>query len=327
MEGNIPDDIDVREFFGQDLRWGGGLKLVADLDYEPEVIAETEETLSTRDGNGALLKRFKNKNTTPEHVGYNVRERADWEALILPHFKKIDKRRINFEQYRAEKQLCAKSQRFFFWGGTAPFELMHAMCGHENLLIGMALDPDWVRDMISMYVDAIISHLEELFAAEGKPDGFYFFEDLGFKGKPFFSPDMYRDILLSGHRRLFDFAHSCGCKVMMHSCGFIEPLIPDLISVGLDCLQGMEAKAGMDMSRLFAKFGDALTFNGGIDARVLINNDRAAIDAELKAKVLPVLRGRGGYILSSDHSEPPGVSYDTIRYFLEQGIKMSRQSY
>jgi uroporphyrinogen decarboxylase len=111
---------------------------------------------------------------------------------------------------------------------------------------------------------------------------------------------------------------------MMHSCGYIEPLIPDLIDTGLDCLQGMEVKAGMDLPRLFAKFGDRLTFNGGIDTRVLIANDLAAIDAELKAKVQPVLAGGGGYILSSDHSEPPEVSYATIRHFLETGIGMSR---
>ena len=324
-EGNIPADVDIREYFGQDLRWGGGIKLVADLDFVPETVEETDETISTRDGNGAVLRRFKAKMTTPEHVGFRVTERREWEQWIKPHFGRIDRRRIPFEGYRAEKKLCAEKQRFFFWGGVAPFELMHPVCGHENLLVGMALDPDWVREMVTMYVDAIISHLEVLFAAEGKPDGFYFFEDLGFKEKPFFSPDMYREIMQPGHRRLFDFAHACGCKVMMHSCGYIEPLLPALIEAGLDCLQGMEAKAGMDLPRLFRLFGDRLTFDGGIDTRVLISNDRRLIDAELEAKVAPVLAGGGGYILSSDHSEPPEVSYETICYFLEKGRAMSRK--
>ena len=58
---------------------------------------------------------------------------------------------------------------------------------------------------------------------------------------------------------------------------------------------------------------DRLPFNSGIDTRVLIANDRAAIDAELE------VQGGGGYILSSDHSEPPDVSYETLRFFLERG--------
>ena len=141
-EGNIPPDVDIREFFGQDLRWSGALNLVADLDYKPELVEETDETVSTRDGNGAVLRRFKNKQTTPEHVGFRVAERQDWEQWIKPHFGRVDKRRIPFEAYRAEKKLCADKQRFLFWGGCAPFELMHPVCGHENLLMGMALDPD-----------------------------------------------------------------------------------------------------------------------------------------------------------------------------------------
>jgi uroporphyrinogen decarboxylase len=112
---------------------------------------------------------------------------------------------------------------------------------------------------------------------------------------------------------------------MMHSCGFIEPLLPGVLKAGLDCLQGMEAKAGMDLARLFRLYGDRIAFCGGVDARVLIANDRKQIDAELEAKVRPVLAGGGGYILSSDHSEPPEVSYATIRYFLEKGLAMSRR--
>ncbi len=324
-EGNIPADADMREYFGQDLRWAGGLNLVANLDHVPETVDETEETLAVRDGNGAVLRRFKNKMTTPEHVDFRVKDREGWEAWIKPFLNDADRRRIPFESYRAERKLCAERQRFLFAGIVAPFELMHPVCGHENLLVGMALDPDWVREMVMTYTEAIIRHLEIMFAEEGRPDGIYFFEDLGFKERPFFSRAMYDEIMFPGHRRLFDYAHSQGCKVMMHSCGFIEPLLPGVLAAGLDCLQGLEAKAGMDLARLFRLYGDRIAFCGGVDARVLIANDHKQIDAELEAKVRPVLAGGGGYILSSDHSEPPEVSYATIRYFLEKGLAMSRR--
>jgi uroporphyrinogen decarboxylase len=325
LEGGIPAEADMREHFGQDLRWAGNLNMVADLDHREQVIDETDETIAVRDGNGAVLRRFKHRTTTPEHVDYLVKDRTGWDALIRPHLGGVDRRRIPFEAYRAERRLCAERQRFLFAGIVAPFELMHAVCGHENLLAGMALDPDWVAEMVTTYTDHIIHHLEIMFSEEGRPDGVYFFEDLGFKQRPFFSRRMYDEIMLPGHRRLFDFAHAQGCKVMMHSCGFIEPLLPGVIEAGLDCLQGMEAKAGMDLARLFSRFGDRISFCGGIDARVLIANDRAAIDAELERLVRPVLEGGGGYILSSDHSEPPEVSYDTIRYFLDRGLEMSRE--
>ena len=324
-EGRYSPDQDVRELFGMDLRWGGNFNMVADLAHVPETIEETEETISMRDGNGAILRKYKGKSGTPEHVDFRVKDRQGWEESIKPFLTAVDKRRIPFEAYRALKKECAEKQLFLFWGGLAPFELMHPVCGHENLLVGMALDPEWIQDMVKVYTDSIISHLEELFAAEGKPDGFYFFEDLGFRDRPFFSPSMYQELIKPGHVRLFDFAHSCGCRVMMHSCGFIEPLLGDIIDAGLNCLQGMEAKAGMDLARIHASYGDRIAFCGGVDARVLISNDRARIDAELNAKVAPVLAAGGGYILSSDHSEPPEVDFDTLHYFVDKGRAMSRR--
>ena len=44
-----------------------------------------------------------------------------------------------------------------------------------------------------------------LFAEEGLPDGMFFYEDMGFKNRPFMSPAMYEEIMQPGHKRLFDY--------------------------------------------------------------------------------------------------------------------------
>jgi uroporphyrinogen decarboxylase len=58
--------------------------------------------------------------------------------------------------------------------------------------------------------------------------------------------------------------------------------------------------------------------------RPLISNDRAAIDEEMDKKILPVVQGGGGYILHSDHSEPPEVDYETMKYFVDRGRCLGR---
>jgi uroporphyrinogen decarboxylase len=324
-EGHLGTDEDVCLHFGQELRTGGWLNSTANLDFELEVVEETEETILQRDGNGAILRRHKLHDSTPEHVDFAVKDRASWEAAIKPFLQDVDRRRIPYENYRNERARATEKQLFFCWAGVAPFEQMHPVCGHEYMLMGMALDPEWVQDMVMTYADMTIRHLEVLFAEEGKPDGLFFFEDMGFKNRPFMSPAMYEEIVQPGHARLFDFAHAMGCPVIVHSCGYVEPLLPGLIAAGMNCLQAMEVKAGMDLPKLFRQFGDQIAFFGGVDVRVLISNDRAQIDAEMDAKILPVIANGGGYILHSDHSEPPEVDYDTMRYFIERGIEMSRK--
>lgn len=323
-EGHLQEGEDVAEHFGQDYRSGGWLNTVADLDFTPVTIEETEETILQLDGNGATLRRHKLHDSTPEHVDFKVKDRAAWEEFIKPRLLEVDRRRIPFEGYRGAKKFAAEKQRFFCWSGVAPFEQMHPICGHEYMLMGMALDPEWVKDMVMTYATLTVNSLEVLFAEEGKPDGFFFYEDMGFKNKPFMSPAMYEAILEPGHKLLFDFAHANGCKVIVHSCGYVEPLCPGLIRAGMDCLQAMEVKAGMDLPTLFSRFGDKLSFFGGVDVRCLISNDFKAIDEEMDKKILPVVQGGGGYILHSDHSEPPEVNYETMKYFVERGKKLGR---
>lgn len=323
-EGHIQPDEDIGEHFGQDIRTGGWINSTVDLDFQPVVLDETEETILTLDGNGAKLRRHKLHDSTPDHIGFTIVDRRSWEEIARPHLIDVDRRRIPFESYRQAKAFAAEKQRFFCWAGVAPFEQIHPVCGHEGMLMGMALDPDWVRDMVMVFANLTINHLEVLFAEEGKPDGMFFYEDMGLKLRPFMSPAMYKEIIFPGHKLLFDYAHSLGCKVIVHSCGYVEPLVPGLIEAGMDCLQAMEVKAGMDLPTLFKRFGDRIAFYGGVDVRCLISNDRAAIDAEMDQKILPVVQGGGGYVVHSDHSEPPEVDYETMRYFVERGRRLGR---
>jgi len=308
------------DHFNYDLQLFWAFNSVADLDFVLETVEETEETILQRDGNGALLRRHKLHDSTPEHVDFMVKERKAWEDFAKPHLT-ADRRRIDFEGYRAARKHAAEMKRFFCWSGINVFEMMHPLCGHENMLMGMALDPDWVKDMVSTYARLTIELQEILFAEEGYPDGIWFYEDMGYKQHPFMSPRMYREIIQPGHQLTVQWAKAKGLPVIMHSCGYVEPLVPGMLEAGIDCLQVIEVKAGMDLLRLYQEYGDRLSFMGGIDVRVLYNNDRREIDAELEAKI-PVVKGKFGYVLHSDHSIPSNVTHDTYRYFIDKGIEL-----
>ena len=322
-QGHIRAGESLADHFGFDMDTCWCFSFVANLDFTPVVIEENAETRLMRDGNGALLRRHKLHDTTPEHVDFAVKERAAWEELIKPHLLKVDRRRINFENYRKLRSEAAAANRFFCWSGVNVFEQMHPVCGHEYMLMGMALDPDWIKDMANTYADLTIALMETLFAEEGAPDGIWFYEDMGFKERPFMSPEMYREIIQPAHRKTIAYCHSRGLPVVMHSCGFVEPLLPDIIEAGVDCLQVIEVKAGMDPVRIQSTFGDRLSLCGGMDARNLVANDREAIKRELTAKI-PLLKRNNGYILHSDHSIPENCEYDTYRFFVNEGLRLGK---
>jgi uroporphyrinogen decarboxylase len=193
------------------------------------------------------------------------------------------------------------------------------------MLMGMALDPDWIKDMTDTLSNLNIRLMKILFAECGKPDGIWFYEDMGFKERPFMSPEMYREMVQAAHKKTFDYAHSLGLPVIVHSCGFVEPLVPGLIEAGIDCLQVIEIKAGMDLLRLKKNFGHKIALCGGMDARNLVANDRNAIKKELQEKIPAVMKD-SGYILHSDHSIPTDCEYKTYRYFVDEGLRLGTYS-
>ncbi|NBB96352.1 MAG: hypothetical protein GVY16_11520 [Planctomycetes bacterium] len=322
-EGHLQEGEDLAGHFGLDIRLAGGPNLMPVLDYEDEILEETNEWKLVRNANGAHLKWWKHKAGTPEHVDFEVKDRQGWEEMIRPGLldESLVPRRSPVETYKAARQMCQDNDLFLCWGGLNVFELMHPACGHENMLMGMALDPDWVKDMCEVYSDLIIKVQEDLFSRTGTPDAIWFFEDMGFKNKPFMSPAMYKDIVWPAHKKTFDYAHSIGCKVIIHSCGFVDAFVPGLIEAGMDCLQAMEVKAGMDLVDLKTRFGDTIAFCGGMDIRTLESNDTAQVEAELQAK-LPAAMKDSGYILHTDHSVSSRVDYATYRYFVDRGLEL-----
>ncbi|OIO94776.1 MAG: hypothetical protein AUK03_06315 [Anaerolineae bacterium CG2_30_64_16] len=331
-EGHFARPEMVSDHFSLDVRRTGGeitpgdyrtINLIADIYAGDQVVEETESTKLIRDGNGALLRWIKTGSGAPEHVDFTVKDRGGWEEHIRPHLldQRTYERRINFSSYRELRAKCSREDRFMTCGVVGPFDQMSPMCGHEHLLMGMALDGEWVREMADLYATVMIRLLEILFEREGLPDGLWVWDDLGFKHRPFMSPAMFRELLYPAHKKIFDFAHSRKLPVVLHCDGYVETLIPSLIEAGINCLQPIEAKAGMDLVRLKQRFGDQIALIGGMDERALETNDVGAVEAELLNK-LPAAMAGSGYVLQVDHSVSPLVNYETYRYFVERGLEI-----
>jgi uroporphyrinogen decarboxylase len=331
-EGHFDDPESISDHFGLDVRRTGNeitpiywtlINLVADLDFGEQIVEENETTKLVRNGNGALLRWQKTRASAGEHVDFLVKDCKGWKEHIRSRL--VDKnsylRRLNLENYRKTRDACAQKEAFLTTAVVGAFDAMNSLCGHEIVLSGMAMDPDWIRDMCDVYATITIDLLEIAYEKVGLPDGIWVWDDLGFKHRPFMSPSMYREIVFPAHHRLFQFAHSKGLPVVLHCDGLIESLIPNLIDAGIDCLQPLEVKAGMDLLKIKKRFGDRIALIGGMDVRTLLTNDLEVVRRELEAKVPGVMEG-GGYVLQVDHSAPDQINYETYRYFVEKGIEL-----
>jgi uroporphyrinogen decarboxylase len=133
-------------------------------------------------------------------------------------------------------------------------------------------------------------------------------DDFGTQEGMIISPSTWREFFKERYANLFSNFKKKNpyIKIAYHSCGNIIPIIPDLIEIGLDILNPIQPRA-MNPSELKKKFGNNLSFWGGIDIQYTLPfGTKQEIKDEVKLRISQ-LDGDGGLILSPAHN----IQYDT----------------
>jgi uroporphyrinogen decarboxylase len=307
----MPQDTSYREYFGLDHMVGVGVD--NSPRYPTSVIEETDDYVIETTKWGATLKNWKHIGSTPEFIDFTITGPDEWreaKARMTPTSDRIpwDYLKANYKTWREQGAWTVAG----LWFG---FDVTHAWAvGTERLLFALAENPEWCVEMFNHFLDVDIALWDQVWDAGYTFDSVGWLDDMGYKYNQFFSLNTYRELLKPVHKRAIEWGHSKGAKVHLHSCGDINPFVPELVEIGLDALNPLEVKAGMDPVHLKQTFGDKLLLHGGINA--VLWDDTEAIEAEMR-RVIPVVKENGGYIFSSDHSVPSSVSLENFRYIVE----------
>ena len=319
VEEGMPADTDWKDYFGFD----HVINITPDNSprYEKRIIEKNDRYTIETTRWGQTQKRFSVLDSTPEPLSFYYDTPPKWEeakARMLAYHEDRIPWRLLEENYEAWKKKGYFLQLGFWFG----FDVTHAhMIGTENMLISMYDEPEWVEDMFKTYLDTSIDLAQRILDAGYEFDGIKWPDDMGYKGTTFFSPTLYRELLKPYHKRAVDWAHERGMVATLHSCGYIEPLIPDLVEIGVDMLNPLEIKAGMDPFKLKALYGDKLAFHGGINAQLWDNIE--LVKAEME-RIIPVMKEGGGYVFASDHSIPNSVSLETMKQIAALAHELGR---
>lgn len=299
----LPEDISSGEYFGYEFAFFG-----ADLSprFPVKVIERNEEYIITTTPQGGVRKNHRDYSTTPEIIDYPVKTKDDWKEIKKR--LKPDWTRIDWASGLANNKTVLEEGKFICFGAACGYDALQSYMKSDQLLITIAEDPDWVKDMVMTLAELIIVTAELMINNGFKFDGAFLYNDMGYRNGLLFSPESYKKTHYEADKLLYGYFHSKGMKTLLHSCGNVTELIPLLIEVGLDCLQPLEVKAGMDVISLKEKYGDKLAFMGNIDVRLMADEDPSKIEEEIKRK-FEVAKKNGGYIYHSDHSIPNNVSF------------------
>jgi uroporphyrinogen decarboxylase len=151
-----------------------------------------------------------------------------------------------------------------------------------------------------------LAGLRRFLAAVGDSiDVILFGDDLGMQSGPQISPEMYRRIFKPRHSLMWKTARSLApAKVMLHCCGGVRELLPDLIDAGLDAINPVQTTcSGMEPQGLKRDFGKDIVFwGGGCDTQEILPRGSAEQVMDHVRQRVRIWSPGGGFVFQQVHN-------------------------
>jgi len=242
------------------------------------------------------------------------------ETLEVPILPTADIDRITFDPPALDQRylkapteaqtlqlLAADKERHCVFGKTGgPYLRTTYVRGEEQFLLDIAGDPPLARALAEKMADHLIGLAREQLQRWSLQDtGVWIYDDMAYNEGPMFSPRSFEQVFLPAYRRMVREFKAAGARyVLLHSDGNILPILDMLVEAGIDGLNPLEKRAGMDAALIRCRYPRLILTGGMCNTHTLVHGPAAAVEAE--ARELIDLGEEGGLVIGT-HSISPEI--------------------
>jgi uroporphyrinogen decarboxylase len=178
---------------------------------------------------------------------------------------------------------------------------------NDNFFLLLAGEPERAHRFLDRLLEMHLRNLDRYLRTVGRHlDIIVFGDDLGMQSGPQVSPRMYREFFKPREQTMWQMvkARAPHLKIMLHCCGGVRELLPDLIDAGLEAINPVQITCrGMDPLELKRNFGERLTFwGGGCDTRDLLSHGNPAQVREHVRQLVEIWQPGGGFVFQQVHN-------------------------
>lgn len=196
------------------------------------------------------------------------------------------------------------------------FEVAWQIRGFDELMCDFLLNESLADSLLDRITDIRVAMARRY--AESGVDILRTGDDVGMQANLMMSVDLWRKHLKPRLKKVFNAAKEANpeIKICYHSDGYIEPIIEDLVEIGLDILNPVQPEC-MDPLRLKQQYGERLSFWGTIGIqRTLPFGTPEDVVREVRERIETVGKG-GGLVIGPTHVIAPEVPYENIFAFVK----------
>jgi len=242
-------------------------------------------------------------------------EKYPWPKIEWFDFDNINKQIDEFEE---------DNEYWIVLSGASSFEQAWYMRGMEQFLMDLLVNPDIANKILEKIYDFSVSRIiESINATKDRIDMIWFCDDVAGQTGMFISLDTWRKMIKPWAKKYYSLSHDHGKKTLYHCCGTVEPIIEDLIEIGLDLLNPIQfsAKGFPQPEILKERFGSRLSFLGGMDVQTVLPFYSVEEIKKETEKLIKILGKNGGYILQTSHNIQPDTSPENIMAMYDTALK------
>lgn len=265
--------------------------------------AESEFFPSTWAGGIASFWRLKEfENFT--QAGWNMEMEAPplAGALTIGECEKYLWPQNDWFDYSDLKERLSEWREFSIMAsGGSVFQHATYVRGMDTLMMDMMMDPEMANYILDKFTDFYFEYYRRMFEAAGDMiDVFALADDLGMQNTLLIGPDLFEEYVAPRLKKMAALAHRYNIRLLLHTCGNVEVLIPRLIELGVDILDPIQPES-MDPLAIKQKFGRQITLRGGISVQKILTYGTPGQVREETRRIVDALKPGGGYIFSPGH--------------------------
>ncbi|MBT3319943.1 MAG: hypothetical protein HN948_06175 [Clostridia bacterium] len=214
--------------------------------------------------------------------------------------------------------------RILSLGFLPPFNTLMDLFGMEEALVMFYTSPEVIEaalERITDYLTAVMTRAMN--DSADYADFFWLGDDFSTQRGMMISPELWRRFLKPVYKKLFKLIKSFDLKVWFHSCGSFEPVRPDLVDIGIDVWETVQAHLeGNEPEKLKNEFGKHVTFFGAINCQQTLSfGTPEDVRKEVRERI-SVFGTDGGYICGPDHSIQGNMPPENIFALFDEARKI-----